>query len=110
MSNPAVTEPIWSRPPPRRRDATTDASYGDKANGRSRLLGMFETEFDAGNPINDAQNVADRIVDLVEMTGPRPIRTQVGADMGVAACNEATSPIQSALIDGLRPIYSGAAA
>jgi len=102
------TDLVKTAPAP--KDAATDASYGDKAQGRDRLLGMFETEFEAGNPINDAQNVADRIAELVEMTGPRPIRTQVGADMGVAACNDATLPIQSALIEGLRPIYSGAAA
>ena len=40
----------------------------------------------------------------------RPIRTQVGHDMGVSAINDATAPIQSAFVEGIKPVYLGASA
>ncbi len=85
------------------------SGYGDLAKGRERLLGMFQNMFDQGEDITDAGNVADRIVELVDMTAPRPLRTQVGQDMGVSAVNEAVAPIQASLINMLKPVYTGAA-
>lgn len=87
---------------PRLRD------YGDLAKGRERLLGMFQGMFDQGDASTDAVNVAERIADLVEMDAPRPIRTQVGHDMGVTAVNDAVLPIQAELIKALKPVYRGA--
>lgn len=81
------------------------AAYGAMAEGRERMLGMFEASFAEGETITDAQNVADRILQLVEMPGRRPIRTQVGANMGVAAINDGTAGPQAALIESLRPVY-----
>jgi hypothetical protein len=67
---------------------------------------MFHDLFAEGLAGNDAQNVADRIVKLVEMPGERPLRTQVGDEMGVTAINEATAPIQSDLIRQLSGVYA----
>lgn len=51
------------------------------------------------------QAMSRKIVELVEMQAPRPIRTQVGQDMGVEAINTATAPIQAGLIESLKPVY-----
>lgn len=85
------------------------SDYGDLAAGRDRLLGMFGNLFKTDTTLTDANNVADVIKDLVNMTGPRPIRVQVGQDMGVTAVNEAVAPIQEKLIDMLKPVYRGEA-
>lgn len=97
------TDLVASSPAP--DDAEVVRAYGDFANGRERLLGMFRTMFDQGDALTDAGNVARKIVELVEMEGPRPLRTQVGQDMGVDAVNDATAPIQAGLIDGLKAVY-----
>ncbi len=85
-------------------------AYGSMARGRENLLGMFQGMFDQGDPGTDANNVATKIVGLVEAAAPRPIRTQVGQDMGVSAVNDAVAPIQAELIKGLKPVYMGVAA
>lgn len=82
------------------------AEYGPHAEGRTKMLGMFNDLFAQGHDGNDAQNVANRIAQLVEMEGDRPIRTQVGDDMGVTAINEATAPIQAGLIENLSAVYA----
>ncbi len=81
--------------------------YGTVVEGADNLLNMFKDMFDQAENITDAQNVANEIVKLIEMNAPRPIRTQVGADMGVTTINEQTAPVQSALINQLKPIYQG---
>lgn len=81
------------------------SEYGALAEGRDKLLGMFKDMFELGDKGTDANNVALRIVELIESAAPRPIRTQVGQDMGVSAVNEATAPIQAGLIKGLEPVY-----
>lgn len=80
--------------------------YGSHKEGREKLLGMFHDLFAQGQAGNDAVNVADRIMALVEMQGPRPIRTQIGDDMGVSAINTATAPIQAGLIEQLSQVYA----
>lgn len=97
------TDLVATAPAP--ADDARRAAYGALAEGRERLLGMFEEMFAAGEAITDAQNVADKILDLVEMEGPRPLRSQVGADMGVTAVNSGTAAPQAALIETLRPAY-----
>lgn len=97
------TDLVASSPAP--ADAAAIAGYGAFAAGRDRMLGMFQTMFDQGEAITDAGNVARKIVELVEMEAPRPIRTQVGQDMGVEAINAATAPIQAGLVEGLKPVY-----
>jgi len=97
------TDLVGSAPAP--ADAVAVAAYGDLAAGRDRLLGMFQDMFDQGETLTDAGNVARKIVELVEMEGPRPIRTQVGQDMGVEAVNAATAPIQAGLVEGLKQVY-----
>ncbi len=99
-----ATDLVSTSPSPD-RNVTLD-SYGPHAAGRDKMLGMFQALFAEGLSGNDAQNVADRIVALVEMTGERPLRTQVGDDMGVTAINEATAPIQSGLIQQLSGVYA----
>ena len=68
---------------------------------------MFKDSFEQSDPINDANNVAVKIVKLVESAQPRPIRTQVGQDMDVEAVNAAVEPIQSGLLTGPRAFYTG---
>ncbi|WP_425062533.1 SDR family oxidoreductase [Pyruvatibacter mobilis] len=100
------TDLVSTSPAP--ADSDVVAAYGDRAKGRDRLLGMFQTMFDEGDAMTDAGNVARAIAGLVEMEGPRPLRTQVGHDMGVEAVNAATAPVQQALIDQLKPVYEAA--
>ncbi|WJS04404.1 SDR family oxidoreductase [Roseibium aggregatum] len=101
------TDLVTSAPAP--GDAVRVGQYGDYSKGRDRLLGMFQGMFDQGEAITDAGNVATKILELIAMDGSRPIRTQVGQDMGVTAINEATAPIQAQLVSGLKPVYMGAA-
>ncbi len=100
------TDLVTTAPAP--ADLPRVQDYGDLAKGRDRLLGMFQGMFDQGDASTDAANVANRIADLVDMDAPRPIRTQVGHDMGVSAVNDAVLPIQAELIKGLKPVYTGA--
>lgn len=100
------TDLVTTAPAP--ADAARLREYGDLAKGRERLLGMFQGMFDQGDASTDAVNVAERIADLVDMDAPRPIRTQVGQDMGVRAVNDAVLPIQAELIKALKPVYRGA--
>ncbi|MBV62031.1 MAG: short-chain dehydrogenase/reductase [Nevskiales bacterium] len=102
------TDLVKTAPPP--ADKHCVDSYGLMGEGRDHLLNMFQAMFEQGNPGTDANNVATKIVGLVEAAGPRPIRTQVGHDMGVRSVNEAVAPIQADLITGLKPIYMGGAA
>jgi NAD(P)-dependent dehydrogenase (short-subunit alcohol dehydrogenase family) len=99
------TDLVTTAPAP--ADLPRVQDYGDLANGRDRLLGMFQGMFDQGDASTDAVNVANRIADLVDMDAPRPIRTQIGQDMGVTAVNDAVMPIQAELIKGLKPVYMG---
>lgn len=92
---------------PKPADTKRIEEYGSLAKGREYLLGMFNDIFDQGECITDAQNVANEITKLIELQAPRPIRTQVGSDMGVTAINEQTVPVQSALINQLKPVYQG---
>jgi NAD(P)-dependent dehydrogenase (short-subunit alcohol dehydrogenase family) len=80
-------------------------TYGTMTKGRDNLLDMFQDMFDLGDPGTDANNIATKIVELVEATGPRPTSTRVGHDMGVGAVNDAVAPIQAELIKGLKPVY-----
>lgn len=97
------TDLVASAPAP--ADTGVVKAYGAFASGRERLLGMFQDMFDQGDATTDAGNVARKIVELVEMQAPRPIRTQVGQDMGVEAINTATAPIQAGLVESLKPVY-----
>ena len=99
------TDLVKTAPAPEDGDRLT--SYGDLTAGRERLLGMFQDMFDKEDVGTDANNVADRIVELVETSSARPIRTQVGHDMGVKALNEATAAIQAGLVETLKPVYRG---
>ncbi|WP_269580745.1 SDR family oxidoreductase [Roseibium sp. Sym1] len=101
------TELVATAPAP--ADAETVGQYGDLSRGRDRLLGMFQGMFEQGEKLTDANNVAVAVASLVEMAAPRPIRTQVGHDMGVSAVNEAVAPIQAQLMTMLKPVYTGAA-
>ena len=99
-----ATDLVHSAPTPERADILKQ--YGPLAEGREKLLGMFLDLFAQGHAGNDAQNVADSIAQLIEMEGPRPLRTQVGDDMGVTAINEAVAPIQASLIAQLTQVYA----
>lgn len=94
---------------PEPQDTERLKAYGDLAAGRDQLLGIFGHMFETDLNGTDANNVAASISQLVEMTGIRPIRVQVGHDTGVSAVNEAVAPIQAKLIDMLKPVYRGEA-
>lgn len=102
------TDLVTTAPAP--QDTKRLDAYGDLAAGRDRLLGMFEQMFETDLTGTDANNVATSINQLIDMSGTRPIRVQVGHDMGVSAVNEAVAPIQARLIDMLKPVYRGEAA
>ncbi|MDJ0708093.1 MAG: SDR family oxidoreductase [Leptolyngbyaceae cyanobacterium MO_188.B28] len=93
------TDLVKTAPAPTDQDCLL--GYGKFADGRDQMLGMFERMFAVGENITDAQNVADKIVDLIEMKGPRPIRTTVGQDMGLNQINANVAPVQSELIKSL---------
>lgn len=93
---------------PKPADTKRTEEYGTLAEGRNHMLDMFKSMFDQGESITDAQNVADEITKLIESQAPRPIRTQVGNDMGITAVNDQTAPVQLALINQLKPVYQGA--
>ena len=99
-----ATDLVATAPAPDSESVLTE--YGEHAQGRTKMLGMFNDIFAQGHAANDAQNVANRIAQLIEMEGLRPIRSQVGDDMGVTAINEATAPIQSSLIRQLSQVYA----
>lgn len=99
------TDLVKTAPAP--ADKKRVGEYGPMAGGRERFLGMFQGMFDQGDPGTDANNVAVKILELVEGSGARAIRTQVGHDMGVQAMNDATAPIQAELLKGLLPVYLG---
>ncbi|WP_297838485.1 SDR family oxidoreductase [uncultured Roseibium sp.] len=99
------TDLVITAPSP--SDEICVSQYGDLSNGRDRLLGMFKGMFDQEDGSTDAGNIATRIAELIEMSAPRPVRTQVGHDMGVTAVNEAVAPIQAALVNSLKPVYMG---
>lgn len=80
-------------------------SYGARSNGGEHLLGMFKSMFEDNEPINDPQNVAEKLADLVEMKQP-PLRTTLGIDQGVQEINDAVLPFQNAIIDLLKPVYA----
>lgn len=102
------TDLVVTAPAP--QDTKRLEAYGDLAAGRDRLLDMFAHMFETDLSGTDANNVAASISRLIEMSGARPIRVQVGHDMGVSAVNEAVAPIQAKLIEMLKPVYRGEAA
>ena len=99
------TDLVGTAPAP--QDTERLDAYGDLAAGRERLLAMFEHMFETDLNGTDANNVATSISQVIEMTGGRPMRVQVGHDMGVSAVNDAVAPIQAKLIDMLKPVYRG---
>lgn len=92
--------------PPAPSDQACLASYGAVSNGPSQLIGMFESVFAQGHDINDATNVARKIIDLVSMQSQRPIRVTVGDDMGVAQMNAQVEEIQAGVIAALKPMVT----
>lgn len=99
-----ATDLVNTAPSPDRQAVL--AEYGPHSKGREKLLGMFQELFAQDHTSNDAQNVAERIATLVEMEGLRPLRTQIGDDMGVTAVNDAAAPIQAGLIAQLSQVYA----
>ncbi len=75
-------------------------SYGNVASTPTTMLNSF-TEFLNSEEAPDPQLVATAIRDLVDMPGPRPLRTVVGVDYGVGELNRAFEPVQRALLEGL---------
>ncbi len=67
---------------------------------------MFQTMFEQQDPSTDANNVAQKIIELVEEPNRRTLRTEVGQDMGVSAINQAVAPLQANLIGQLKNVYN----
>ena len=89
--------------PPGPSDLARLGGYGAVANGPRRMIDLSETMFAAGGAATDAHNIADVICELVSTKRPRPIRTTVGHDMGVARINKSVAPVQAELIESLPP-------
>ncbi len=66
--------------PPAPADRGRIDGYRFAAGGSARMLQSFGTMFALGDSVTDAQKVAEAVVELVDRTGPRPIRTPVGND------------------------------
>jgi NAD(P)-dependent dehydrogenase (short-subunit alcohol dehydrogenase family) len=93
---------------PRPADMARQSSYGGLQQGGARMLAMFEAMFAEGEDITNADTVAAQIASLSMTNADLPLRVCVGGDMGVAAINEQTAPVQAALIESLKPVYGGA--
>ena len=93
--------------PPAPSDDKVLTEYGDLAQGRDKILGMFQGMFAQQDASTDAQNVANKILELIEMKKQRPMRTTVGHNMGIDKINQESDIAQIGLIDMLKPVYSG---
>ncbi|GAA6212753.1 hypothetical protein NBRC116602_24940 [Hyphomicrobiales bacterium 4NK60-0047b] len=98
------TKLVETSPAP--KDTKCIQSYGDVSKGREKLLNMFQTMFEQQDPSTDANNVAQKIIELVEEPNRRTLRTEVGQDMGVSAINQAVAPLQANLIGQLKNVYN----
>lgn len=99
------TDLVSNPPAPSDKEVLTE--YGDLAQGRDRILGMFQGMFAQQDVSTDAQNVADKILELIEMKKQRPMRTTVGHTMGIDKINKESDIAQIDLIEMLKPVYSG---
>lgn len=90
--------------PPEPSDKDVLLTYGDVAKGPENAKNMFKDVFAQQSPDTDAQNVADKILTLIQTKGPKPMRTLVGNSMGVDKINQLTAPIQSEFIRIFMPI------
>lgn len=80
-------------------DMDREAEYGEVAGLMDQLAGAFEELFADPAVPTDPSLVADAIVRLVEAPhGERPVRTVVGADLGVEALNEAVEPFRTGVL------------
>ncbi len=93
--------------PPIPSDEKVLTDYGDLAQGRDKILRMFQGMFAQQDASTDAQNVANKILELIEMKKQRPMRTTVGHNMGIDKINQESDIAQIGLIDMLKPVYSG---
>lgn len=87
-----------------RRPAGTErqAEYGEVAGLIDELAGAFEELFADPEVPTDPSSVADAVVRLVEAPhGERPVRTVVGADLGVEALNNAVDPFRTGVLETL---------
>lgn len=92
--------------PPAPSDQNCVSAYGAVSEGPSRLIGMFESIFSQGEDINDAGNVAKKIVELVSAQAPLPMRVTVGEDMGVAQMNARVEDLQAGVMTALKPMVT----
>lgn len=93
--------------PPAPSDEKVLADYGELAQGRNKILEMFQGMFSQQDASTDAQNVANKILELIEMKEQRPMRTTVGHNMGIDKINQQSDIAQIGIIDMLKPVYSG---
>nr|WP_299070848.1 SDR family oxidoreductase [uncultured Allomuricauda sp.] len=93
--------------PPAPSDEKVLTDYGDLAQGRDKILRMFQGMFAQQDASTDAQNVANKILELIETKKQRPMRTTVGHDMGINKINQQSDIAQIGIIDMLKPVYSG---
>lgn len=90
--------------PPGPADATRAPDYGEVAQGPATMLQNFENMFAQGLKVTDAQNVADKIYELIDTAAPRPLRLAVGHDMGVTALNAGAAPAQARFTASVKPL------
>ncbi|WP_437373640.1 SDR family oxidoreductase [Maribacter litoralis] len=92
--------------PPAPSDEKVLNDYGNLTYGRDKILGMFQEMFAQQDNSTDAQNVADKILELIEMKEQRPMRTTVGHTMGIDKINQQSDIAQVGIINMLKPVYS----
>ena len=93
--------------PPAPSDQKVLADYEYLTHGRDKILGMFQGMFEQKDASTDAQNVANKILELIEMKEQRPMRTTVGHNMGIDKINQQSDIAQIGIISMLKPVYSG---
>lgn len=80
-------------------DAATTERYGTIASRVQTVMADIEARL-TGPDAPSPKEVADAIVKLAEMErGQRPLRTIVGADLGMAKINEAVGPLQQEALE-----------
>ena len=92
--------------PPTPSDQDVLSQYGDLTRGRDNIIGMFQGMFEQQDASTDAQNVADKILELIEMKQRRPMRSTVGHTMGIDKINKESDIAQIELIKMLKPAYA----
>ena len=90
--------------PPSPSDNKREQSYGPLAQAPQKIITAFQELFAQQHDSNNAQNIADKIYQLITTPAPRPLRTTIGDSMGAEEINRLTQPLQQDFLDKFAPI------